>query len=207
LEAKFVRNSAVLDRGVAAADHQDLFVAIEEAVAGGAGGDAVTLELLLGRQFQPAGLRAGGDDHGIGDIVVAGIALQPERPPRKIDFVDVIGDEPRPDMLGLLAHLLHQPGTLDHVGEARIVFYVGGDGELAAGLNAFDQDRLQHSARGIDRGRIARWSRTNDDDLGVGGCAHRDRTPCERRLLWLAQARRWFSGSRVGKRFDALHNL
>ncbi len=39
-----------LDGGVAAADHDHLLAAIEEAVAGGAGGDAEALELLLGRQ-------------------------------------------------------------------------------------------------------------------------------------------------------------
>ena len=40
------------------------------------------------------------------------------------------------DMLGLLLHLLHQPGALDDVGEARVVLDVGGDGQLAARLNA-----------------------------------------------------------------------
>ena len=53
----------LLDRGVAAADHQHILVAVEEAVAGGAGRHAVALELLLGRQAEPARLRAGGDDH------------------------------------------------------------------------------------------------------------------------------------------------
>ena len=41
-----------------------------------------------------------------------------------------------PDVLGLGLHLLHQPGALDDVGEARIVLDVGGDGQLAAGLDA-----------------------------------------------------------------------
>ena len=71
-------------------------------------------------------------------------------------------------MLGLLLHLLHQPGALDDVGEAGIVLHIGGDGELAAGLDALDQDRLQHGAGGIDRGRIAGRAGADDDDLGVG---------------------------------------
>jgi len=48
----------------------------------------------------------------------------------------MVGDDPRADVFGLLDHLLHQPGTLDDVGEARIVLDVGGDGELAARLDA-----------------------------------------------------------------------
>ena len=36
-----------LDGGVAAADHHDFLAAVEEAVAGGAGGNAEALELLL----------------------------------------------------------------------------------------------------------------------------------------------------------------
>ena len=58
-------------------------------------------------------------------------------------------------MLGLRAHLFHQPRALDHVGEAWIVFDIGGDGELAARLQARDQHRLAHRARGVDRGGVA----------------------------------------------------
>ena len=59
----------------------------------------------------------------------------------------------RADMLGLLLHLLHQPGALDDVGEAGIILDVGGDGELAAGLDALDDDRRRPA-------RAARWRRS-----------------------------------------------
>ena len=75
-------------------------------------------------------------------------------------------------MLGLLLHLLHQPGALDDVGEAGVVLHVGGDGELPAGLDALDQDRLEHGAGRIDRGRIAGRARADDDNLGVGSFGH-----------------------------------
>ena len=130
-----------LDRGIAAADHQHFFAAIEEAVAGGAGGHAIAAEFLLRRQIEPARLRAGGEDERLGDIDLAGIAFDAERPPRQIDLVDMVGDHLGADMGGLLLHLLHEPRALDHVGEARIVLDVGGGGELAAGLHALDHDR------------------------------------------------------------------
>ena len=91
----------------------------------------------------------------------------------QIDLVDVVGDELGADMGGLLLHLLHEPGALDHVGKARIVLDVGGDGELAAGRDALDQDRIEHGAGGIDRRGIAGRAGADDHDLGVGGVRHR----------------------------------
>ena len=56
--------------------HDHVLALEEEAVAGGAGRDAVALELLLGRQAQPARLGAGGDDER-----VAGSRCRRSRPP------------------------------------------------------------------------------------------------------------------------------
>ena len=47
LDGEVGEEQRFLDRGVAAADHQHFLAAIEEAVAGGAGGDAEALELLF----------------------------------------------------------------------------------------------------------------------------------------------------------------
>ena len=162
----------LLDRGIAAADHHDFLVAVEEAVAGRAGRDAIALELLLRGQIEPARLRAGGDDQRVGEIDLAGVALQAERPLGQVGLADGVDHHLGADVLGLLLHLLHQPGTLDDVGKARIILDVGGDGQLAAGLDALDQDRLQHGARGIDRGGVAGRTRADDHDLGVGCLGH-----------------------------------
>jgi len=55
-------------------------------------------------------LGASGDDHGLGQEHRAGIAFQPERTLRQVggehDVVDAFGAH----VLGLAAHLLHQPG-------------------------------------------------------------------------------------------------
>src|SRR5262249_39705891 len=117
------------------------------------------------------------DDHAVGEVAGAGLAVELERPPRKVDLAHLVADELGPDMLGLLLHLLHQPGALDDVGEAWIVLDIGGDGELAAGLDALNQDRLQHGSGGIDRSRIARRPGTDDEELGAVDLAHREQTP------------------------------
>src|SRR5690606_33998476 len=50
-----------LDRGIAAADHRDFLAAVEEPVAGGAGGDALARKLLLSGNAKPLGLGTGGN--------------------------------------------------------------------------------------------------------------------------------------------------
>ena len=80
-------------------------------------------------------------------------------------------------MLGLFLHLLHQPGTLDDVGEARKVLDIGGDHELPARLHALDQDRLQVGARGIDRRGIAGRTGADDQDLGMMMSRHALKAP------------------------------
>ncbi len=109
----------LLDGRVAAADDHDFLALVEEAVAGRARRDAVALERLLALDAEPARLRAGRDDQRVARVVIAGIALEPERTLRKIDLHDVVHDDLGADVLGLLAHLLHEPGPLDHVREAR----------------------------------------------------------------------------------------
>src|SRR5262245_63141436 len=115
----------LLHRGVAAADHEHSFVAEEEAVAGGAGRHAKALEPGLRGQAQPAGLGARGNDDTVGSVLRAAVALEPKALMRKIGRLDVVGNDLGADMHGLRAHLIHQPRSLDYIGEARIVLDVG----------------------------------------------------------------------------------
>ena len=162
----------LLDRGVAAADHDHFLAAEEEAVAGRAGRNAAAAEGLLGRQAEPFRRGAGRDDQCVRLIAVAGIADADERPARQVDLDDGVEEQLRADMLGLLLHLLHQPGALDDVGEARIVLDIGGDGELAARLDALHQHGLQAGAGGIDRRRVAGRARAQDQNLAAMSCCH-----------------------------------
>ena len=75
-------------------------------------------------------------------------------------------------MARLRLHLLHQPGTLDRLGEARIILDIGGDGELAARLDALDEHGLKHGARRIDRGGVACGAGADDENFGVFGVGH-----------------------------------
>ena len=177
----------LFDRRIAAADHGHRLAAVEEAVAGGAGGDAKTLELGLALQAQPLGLGAGGDDQGLGQPHRAAVADQAERPGGQIGGDDDVLDHLGADVLGLGLHLLHQPGALDHLGEARVVFDVGGDGQLAAGGQAADQHRVQQGAGGIDGGGVA------------GGAGADDQAANGTRIGHVGLCRGRFQGQYVGR--------
>ena len=165
----------LLDRRIAAADDDNPLAPKEESVAGGAGGDAKTLELLLARQAQPSGLGARRDNERVAGVNLAEVAEKLERAAAEPRFNDMIRNEFRADMLGLGAHLVHQPGALDRLGEAGVVLDIGGDHQLPALLEAGDQHRLQHRAGGIDRRRIAGGAGAQNNDAGVargGGWRH-----------------------------------
>src|SRR5690606_20432482 len=116
LGGKIGEEERFLDRGIAAANDQHFLVAIEKAIAGGAGGDAEALELLLAGQAQPLGLGAGGDDYAVGGIDIAAIAGEDEGTLVEVDIDDEVVDDFRADMLGLGLHLVHEPGALCGVG-------------------------------------------------------------------------------------------
>ena len=65
-------------------------------------------------------------------------------------------------MLCLFLHLLHQPWALDHVRKAGIVLYIGGDSQLATGLQALHDNRFHSGARAIDGGGITCRARADD---------------------------------------------
>ncbi len=161
----------LLHRRVAAADHDDLLAAVEEAVAGGAGRHPVALELLLGGEAEPFRLGAGGEHHGLGEVDRAGIADEAEGTAGEVRADEVIVDHPRADVFGLGAHLVHQPRTLDDVGEARIVLDIGGDRHLAARLDAGDEHGLQHRPRRVNGSGVAGRARTDNEELRLDGCA------------------------------------
>ena len=161
-----------LDGGIAAANHGDISAAIEEAVAGGAGRHASALIGFLRRQAQPAGLRAGGDDHRVGQPDIAGIADAAERTLREIDVHDQVMKNFGADVAGLRLHLLHQPGALHRGREAGVVLHVGGDHQLAARLQAGHQHGRQAGARRVDSGGVAGGAGADDENSSAVGLCH-----------------------------------
>jgi len=101
-----------------------MLAAKEKTVTDRASRHAIASESLLRRESQPTRLRASGDDHAIRCVLIAAIALL-------VDLHDGIVDDLGANMLRLRAHLVHEPGAVDHVGKARIVLDVRGGAHLA----------------------------------------------------------------------------
>ena len=160
--------------GVATADDGDLLTTGEEAVAGGARADAMADEGLLGGQIEPSGAGTGGDDEGAGEDGF-GADLELDGALGEIDGVEMTHAELGAEAGGLLLHVLDELGTLYAFGPAGKVFDQSGDGELSAGLVAFEDEGLEIGAGGVDGGSEAGAAGAEDD--GVAKVEFRHRAP------------------------------
>src|SRR3546814_1223395 len=100
------------------------------------------------------------------------VANEAERAARQIGLDDGVEHHLRADMLGLLLHLLHQPGSLDNVREARIIFHIGGDHQLPARLQPLHHERRHASAPAIDGGGQSCRPGPQDQPAGGMGSGH-----------------------------------
>jgi hypothetical protein len=143
----------LLHRRVAAAHDQQLPVAEEEAVAGGAAAHAASAERVLAGHGQPLGAGTGADDDAVRAIlVVAG--PDAERPLGQVDPGGALVQELCLEPLRLLLHLLHQLRAQDPVGEARVVLDIGGEHQLPTGLEALQDQRTQARPGRVERRRV-----------------------------------------------------
>ena len=159
----------LLHRGVAAADDGQATILEEEAVAGRAVGDAAAGELLLAGHVHMTVLGAGRQDDGarVEDLVLGRHGLHVAL---KVDGHDVLVAHVRAELLGLLAHVVHEFGALNALGEAGEVLDLGRVHERAArGQLSGQHDRGEAGAGRVDRGRVAGGTRADDDDVVDGG--------------------------------------
>ena len=121
----------------------------------------------LGRFSQRAAGSGSDDERARVDRVLAGAEVQLVRVLAEVD-----GDEVRHLQLGaetgrLLLHVLDQLRPLDALGPAGKVLHQCGDGKLASGLVAFEDERLEVGAGGVDGGGESGAAGAQDD--GVAG--------------------------------------
>ena len=159
-----------LDRGVAAADDDDVLALVEESVAGRARRHALAHERFFRRQAEVARRRAGRDDQRVAGVVAV-VAEEAERLRVELRRVDVIEDDLGLEALGVLLEARHQVGALHAVGVGRPVVDVGRRHQLPALREAGDQHRLEVRARRVYCGGVAGGAGTEDQQAGVS-CGH-----------------------------------
>ena len=142
----------VLAGGVSSAHHGHGALAVEKAVAGGAGAHSGALELLFRGQSQIAGLGPGGNDEGLGLYLRFPVNHHLERPMGKVCRRGGAAADIGPETFGLLPHLVHEGVGVHSARETGEVFHDGGGGELSAGLDSLIYNGGQVGAGRIDGG-------------------------------------------------------
>ena len=150
--------------GVPSADHDDVFVPVERAVAGGAVGDPPPDELVFPGDAELPGLAPGGDDHGAGLDLVSldgdDLFIFPGRDRRDVAVVK-IGAE----FFRLFLQHAGNVHPLDTVREPGIIFdEVGGRGHPAE-QRFFHQQGLEPGSARVDRGRQSGRPAADDDQV------------------------------------------
>jgi hypothetical protein len=105
------------------------------------------------------------DRAGLVDVVPTWTLWIPPGSSAELDGAGLVGQELRPEPLGLVAHGLHELGAHDPVAEAGEVLDLGGLLEQAAPEEALDDQRLEVRARRVQRRRVPRRAAADDDDV------------------------------------------
>src|SRR5579875_1668515 len=150
-------------RRIAAADHHDLFIAEEKAVARSAGTHAMTDKFLLVRKVQPARGGASSDDERVSPYLFSVFQFEMERAFREICMHHAAMLVNGAETLRLLLHVLNQPRTHHALRETGEVLDLGRNRKLPAGLMAFKDKRLQIRPGCINRRRIPGAARAEND--------------------------------------------
>ena len=100
-----------LDSSIAAADNRHGLLLVEESVTGRAGGDALALESLLGRQAQVLRGRSGGNNQGVAGVCAL-VPGQDEGPLGQGGGMDMIEDDLGAEALGVAKHSIHERRSL-----------------------------------------------------------------------------------------------
>ena len=154
----------LLHRRVAAAHHRNRLAPEEVPVAGGACRHAVPHQGPFG--FQPEQPRRGArGQNQRARPMFARVGRDGERPLAQSEGRDVALDDLGAEPLRLGTHFGDQGRPQDAVAKPRVVLDVRGQHQLAARLEALDEQRLQIGASRIEGGSEPRGPGADDDDV------------------------------------------
>jgi hypothetical protein len=122
--------------------------------------------LLLVRQAQPSGGSATGNNQSAG-VNLMNADVQQEWPLAQINAGEVRHAVFSAKTLGLLAHIFDELWTENALRKSGEVLNQRGERKLSAGLVAFNDQRLQVGARGVECGSVSGTSGPDDDNVSI----------------------------------------
>jgi len=122
-------------------------------------------EGLFAGQAEPTGAGSAGDDEGAGAEDVAAGDIQLDGALGEIGAEQVAVAKFCAKAGRLFVHVVDELGALDAFGPAGKIFDERGDGQLAAGLMAFQNEGLEVSAGGVDGGGESGTTGAEDDGI------------------------------------------
>lgn len=153
---------SLLSSGVATTNDNEVLVAENRngTIANGAGRDTVLPVLLLPGEMKSAGRGTGGQDDGVGSVVLLGGPLGSvlEGAGREVDLGNGLADNLGAETLRLSLHLVHQLLAHDAIGETGEVLDLGRGGELATGSDAIGHEALVEYSCTKGEELLAHWS-------------------------------------------------
>ena len=160
-----MRNSRLLDRRVAAADHAQHLAAEEVPVAHRAVRGALPRVLRLAGHAELGGRPARRQEDRRRAVALAGLRGHGEQAVGlALDARHAVGDQLRAELERVRRHLLGQLEAVDRL-EAGVVLDQLGVEELAAGHPLLEHHGAQHRAAGVEGAGEPRRARADDDQI------------------------------------------
>ena len=155
LAAKAGQIGCLLACGIPSSNDSHILLTIEEAIAGGTGGNPLPTILALRRKTQIFCGGAGRDYYGIGFDDWLSVYIKTEGAYGKIGLGDYASADLRADIYGLLPHCTGKRKGIHALCKTRIILHESGGCELSSGFGAFIKDWFQTCTRGIYSGGIS----------------------------------------------------
>ena len=166
--------------GVSSSDNSYRALAVEEAVAGGAGRNAEAAEAVLAFEAEVFG---GLPRHDCPPscrpfhrfrLTAPGFArIEGYAPGGELAAYDASAHHPGAETLGLGAHSIHKGACVNPFGKAGIILDNMGSGELSARFRAFDNHRIKGSPACVDGCGVAGRTGSYDEALRFFHCVQR----------------------------------
>src|SRR5258708_1165963 len=158
-------------RGLPATTHRPASTAMEDTVPGRAARYTLGAKPRLGLGAEIRGRGTGGDDASVAGVLAI-VAEEAKRTLEQFDAIDMVEHDVGIKSFGMTAHAVHESRPLEGLDVPGPIVHIGGGHELAALLQAGDQQGMAVGSRRISCGGVPCGTRPQDEEWTVPVDAH-----------------------------------